>query len=116
MTDLLPTAKPPAAFDEYELVLLRRGATPAADDEAAELLQSQHLGHLAAMRAAGHLAVAGPFGDQPDESWRGLCLYRVGSLEQARRLAESDPAVRAGQLAVDVLRWYTAQGAVAFPA
>lgn len=32
--------------------------------------------------------------------------YRTGSLEEARRLAEGDPAVRAGRLEVDVIRSY----------
>jgi uncharacterized protein YciI len=108
-----PTAEPPAEFDVYEFVLLRRGRPdPDHDDETAELLQRQHLGHLQSMKAAGHLLVAGPFSDQPDDNWRGLCVYRVGSLEEARRLAEADPSVRAGRLTVDVMHWYTAKGAL----
>jgi uncharacterized protein YciI len=66
------------------------------------------------MKAAGHLLVAGPLSDQRDEEWRGLCLYRVGSLTEARRLAAADPAVRAGRLAVDVMHWHTAKGALPF--
>jgi uncharacterized protein YciI len=50
--------------------------------------------------------------DQPDDGWRGICLYQVGSLEEARRLAELDPAVRAGVFSVDVMSWYTAKGAL----
>jgi uncharacterized protein YciI len=110
-----PTAEPPAEFDVYELVVLRRGRPdPALDEETIELLQRQHLGHLRAMKVAGHLAVAGPLRDQPDENWRGLCLYRTGSLDDARRLAEDDPAVRAGRFTVDVMHWYTAKGALTF--
>jgi uncharacterized protein len=111
-----PTAEPPAAFDTYELVLLRLSETaPALDDDAAAQLQRQHLGHFAAMRAAGHLKVAGPLSDQPDESWRGICLYQVGSLQEARRLAELDPAVKAGRFRVEVMTWRTARGALRFP-
>lgn len=111
-----PTAEPPGEFDAYELVVLRWPENrPPIDDELADRLQAQHLGHLAAMREAGCLKVAGPLVEQPDESMRGLCLYKVGSLEEARRLAESDPAVRAGRLAVEVMAWYTAKGALSFP-
>lgn len=40
----LRTAEPPAEFDEYELVLLRRpAAPPAAGDDEAELLQRQDI-------------------------------------------------------------------------
>jgi uncharacterized protein YciI len=111
--DSPPTAEPPAEFDAYELVLLRRPESrPEIDDDTAELLQAQHLGHFAAMKTAGHLRVAGPLSDQPDDGWRGICLYQVGSLEEARRLAELDPAVRAGVFSVDVMSWYTAKGAL----
>ncbi len=110
-----PVADPPAEFDVYQFVLLRSSPNrPELDDDAAELLQRQHLGHLAAMKAAGHLEVAGPLDAQPDVSWRGLAIYAVGSLAEARRLAELDPAVRAGALEVDVMTWMTAKGAVRF--
>jgi uncharacterized protein YciI len=116
VTDAEPrTAEPPEEFDVYELVILRRPVdVPPVDDATAELFQRQHLGHFAAMKEAGYLKVAGPLEDQPDESWRGVCLYQVGSLAEARRLAESDPAVRAGRFSIDVMNWYTRKGAVLF--
>jgi uncharacterized protein YciI len=110
-----PSAEPPTEFDVYELVLYRRGhPDPALDEQTIDRLQRQHLGHLESMRSAGHLLVAGPFNNQPDESWRGLGVYRVGSLEEARRLAEADPAVKAGRLTVDVMLWYTPKGSIPF--
>jgi len=109
------TAEPPAEFDTYEFVMLRRAGPPVIDDEEAEELQGRHLGHLATMKEAGHLKVAGPLENQPDESWRGICIYRVGSLQEARRLAEIDPAVRAGRLTADVMSWHTKKGSLRFP-
>jgi len=38
-------------------------------------------------------------------------LYRTG-VEETRRLAQSDPSVRAGRMAVDVMGWWTASGAL----
>jgi uncharacterized protein YciI len=109
------TAEPPDEFDVYELVILRRPSNaPSIDDATAELFQRQHLGHFATMKEAGYLKVAGPLENQPDESWRGICLYQVGSLDEARQLAESDPAVRAGRFSVDVMNWYTKKGALDF--
>ena len=114
--DVPRTAEPPAEFDSYELVLLRRSAgQPEVDDATGDLIQAQHLGHFANMREAGYMKVAGPLREQADEDLRGICLYQVGSVEEARGLAESDPAVRAGHLEVEVMRWYTAKGALAFP-
>jgi uncharacterized protein YciI len=109
-------ADPPDEFDEYELIILMRGShPPQLSDEESELLQRQHLGYLNTMREAGYLKVAGPFSDQPDDVWRGMGLYHVGSLEEAVRLASQDPAVRAGHLALSAMKWYCAKGAVTFP-
>ena len=106
-------ADPPEEFDVYQLVLLRRPQRRLPVDAAtADLLQHQHLGHLANMTEAGYLRVVGPIGEQPDDSLRGICIYRVGSIEEARRLAEMDPAVQAGQLTIEVMTWYTAKGAL----
>ena len=107
-------ADPPAAMERYSLVLLRRpanGGPKVADPEA---LQRQHIGHLQAMARAGKLVVAGPFDDQTDPRMRGMCLYRVG-IEEARRLAQEDPAVKAGRLEVEVLTWWVEKGAMTFP-
>jgi uncharacterized protein YciI len=67
------------------------------------------------MREQGHLLVAGPFRDQDDDTFRGMCLYAL-PLAEARSLAESDPAVRAGRMRVEALTWLTQKGALAFPA
>jgi hypothetical protein len=48
-------------------------------------------------------------------SLRGLTFYRTGSLEQARQLAEADPAVRAGRLAVEIMTWYCPPGTMSRP-
>ena len=56
---------------------------PEIDEATEDLLQSQHLGHFRAMKDAGHLRVAGPLDEQPDDNWRGICLYQVGSLSEA---------------------------------
>jgi len=55
------------------------------------------------MARAGKPVVAGPLDDQPDPRLRGICLYRT-TLEEARRHAEQDPAVKAGE-----------KGAMTFP-
>ena len=101
-------------LDGYSFVLLKRG--PRAfefSDEALEQLQAQHLAHLDAMREQGHLVLAGPFSEQADETLRGFCLYRT-SVEETRRLAESDPSVQAGRMAVDVMGWWTKRGSLPF--
>lgn len=97
------------------LVLLRRPENaPDYPPERLQEIQQEHLAHLDAMYEQGALAVAGPFGDQADESLRGLCLFRTG-IEETRVLVAQDPAVRAGRLELDVLTWYHPKGSIEFP-
>jgi uncharacterized protein len=101
-------------LDGYSFVLLKRGPRAAGfSDDELEVLQAQHLAHLDAMREQGHLVAGGPFSEQPDETLRGFCLYRT-DLEETRRLAESDPSVRAGRMAIDVMGWWTKRGTLPF--
>ena len=94
-------------LETFELVLLRRPAS-APDYPQAELerIQREHVAYHERLRQAGHVVTNGPVDGQPDPSLRGLTFYRTGSLERSRQLAEDDPAVRAGRLAVDIMTWY----------
>ena len=99
-------------LESYTFVLLKRGPRAAEySGEELDRLQEQHLAHLRAMTEQGHLLIAGPFSEQPDESLRGFCLYRT-DLEETRRLAESDPSVQAGRMAVDIMTWWTKRGSL----
>ena len=100
-------------LEPYTFVLLRRG--PRAFDfgeEELEELQAGHLAFLDRMREEGHLLLAGPFVDQDDETKRGLCIYRTGVEETRRLIADGDPSVRAGRMAVEVMTWMTRKGAL----
>ncbi len=114
-----PATKPaaqPIDLESYQLVLLQRPEHPReyAEDKLEEIQQA-HLAHLGQLARSGKLMVAGPLGDQPDPRLRGLEVFRAGSLEEAKRLAEEDPAVKAGRLEAVVMTWYTEKGALAFP-
>jgi uncharacterized protein YciI len=103
-------------LEAFELVLLRRPRDARDyDDETLERIQREHLAYNAALRDSGQVVTNGPVGDQVDETLRGLTFYRTGSLDETRRLAEGDPAVRAGRLEVDVMRWYCPAGTMVQP-
>jgi uncharacterized protein YciI len=94
-------------LEEFELVFLRRPPEPTPyDEKTLDRIQSEHLAYLSSLRDSGQLVVNGPVTDHADESLRGLAFYRAGSLEEARRLAEADPAVRAGRLVIEVMHWW----------
>lgn len=92
----------------YFMVLLYRGPEWTAESSPETIeLQDRHLANIKRLVAAGTMVLAGPFfppvGDDP---LLGLFLFDVSSLQEATELAESDPAVQAGRLRVEVLTWY----------
>ena len=103
-------------LEAFELVLLRTPENaPTYDEAELERIQAEHLAHHKRLRESGQVVTNGPVRDQPDVSLRGLTFYRTGSLEESRRLAEADPAVRAGRLAVEIMTWYCPPGTMSKP-
>ena len=99
---------------QYQFGFLRRGAgwTPEKTPETAKI-QEGHMAHLEAMWKAGKMHAAGPMINGGD--LRGLVIYRVSSLDEAKVFAEQDPAVKAGRLAVDFHPWMIAEGLIPVP-
>lgn len=104
--------KPEAPHPEmvtYYMGLISRGPkwTPEATPEV-ERLQEAHMANIRKLGESGKLVVAGPFTD--GGQLRGVFVFKVGSLEEAKALADSDPAVRAGRLVVEVHPWLVQKG------
>lgn len=91
----------PKNLKPYFLGLLRRGPrwNEIEGAEAAELLP-RHLAYLREQSEAGRYKVAGPVLNESE--FAGLLLISAETLEAATVLAENDPGVRAGRLAVEV--------------
>ncbi len=98
----------------YILGLLVKGPqwTPAPSSELAKL-QEAHLAHLRSMAASGKLIVAGPLTD--GGTIRGILVFKLESVDEARALAEADPAVKAGRLAVELHPWLVQKGVLPEP-
>jgi hypothetical protein len=97
-------------LDAYTVVFLRRPPdAPQLSDEELEAVQQEHIAFNARMRELGHALITGPLSGQPDETLRGINVYRT-SVEDTRLLSEEDPAVRAGRLVFDVFTWYMPTG------
>lgn len=94
----------------YYMVFLVKGDKRDQDSATAAKIQSQHLEHLTKMWNEGKMDIAGPFLDEDDT--RGVCVYNVKTIEEAKSLAESDPAVKSGRLKVVVRPWMSMKGAV----
>ena len=57
----------------------------------------------------------GPVRDQPDVRLRGIAIFAAGSVDRARELANTDPAVRAGRLEVEAMTWWCRPGTMICP-
>jgi uncharacterized protein len=102
-----------AAFGEFETVyfgFLKRGSNRGQDEETAKRLQQEHLRYMEGQAKEGKLVVAGPF--MVDGDRRGIVVYRVASMEEAKQRAESDPMVKIGRLAVELHPWQVPRGAL----
>ncbi len=120
--DVIRTAPIPAdrygadayGMKKYVLVFLKRGPNPPADSTEAARLQQAHMANISRLADEGTLVLAGPFLEDGD--LRGLYLFDVPTVEEARRLTESDPAVKAGSLRMELKSWYGSAALVAIPA
>ena len=107
-----PSSKgdPPPEFEmrTYVLALLFRGPTPEPDPEKSKELFRGHMANIARLHEEGTIILAGPMLDKTD--LRGIFLFDLDSVEEAQKLCDTDPAIRAGSLRVELHPWYSAKG------
>ena len=107
-----PKAKAADAAPQMEqvfLVLLRKGPIWSAEKTAeSAAIQKAHLENIGAQWKAKKMVIAGPMGEDGD--LRGIFVYRVASLDEAKALAAEDPAVKAGRLKAEVYPWWVWKG------
>ena len=99
----------PLKFTTAYFAFLVRGDkwTPERTPQTEEI-QKAHMANIHRLADMKKLVVAGPFGD--DGRLRGIFVFKVGSLEEAKELANTDPAVQAGRLALLVYPWLVPEG------
>jgi uncharacterized protein YciI len=94
----------------YVMAFLKTGPNRPKDSVARDELQKAHLKNIMRLADEGKLIVAGPFLDNQDI--RGIFIFNVSSVEEAKKLTESDPAVRTGSLVMELHPWYGSAGLV----
>jgi uncharacterized protein YciI len=90
----------------YVLCILKTGPKDAEikGDERNRIFEG-HFANIGRLAAEGKLAVAGPFGKN-DKNYRGLYIFTVATIEEAEKLVQLDPAVKAGIFVPDLTPWY----------
>lgn len=103
----------PMEFDSFILVLLVR--PPNAPDLPKAQLDQLQEGHMANMRRLaeeGKLFKAGPTEDFSGRNVRGIFIFKTDSVDQAREWVATDPTVKAGRLAPELMKWFVQKGSL----
>jgi uncharacterized protein YciI len=101
-------AKPMKLVQMYFAFLTRGEKWTPEQTPATEEIQKGHMANINRLAEMKKLIAAGPFGD--DGRLRGIFVFRVGSSEEAKTLIETDPAVQAGRLAMEIHPWMVPDG------
>ena len=89
---------------KYVIAFLKKGPNRTNDSIKAVALQKGHMANIGRLAKEGKLAIAGPFLDNGE--LRGIYIFNVETIEEAKKLTESDPAIKAGSLVMELHPWY----------
>jgi uncharacterized protein YciI len=99
---------------KYVMAFLKTGPTQIKDSVERRKLLMAHLKNIQRLAKEGKLIVAGPFMD--DQKIEGIFIFNVESVEEAKELTATDPAVKAGELEIELHPWYGSASLVEIPA
>jgi uncharacterized protein YciI len=116
-TPLLAAEGPKSANPEpskmavvYMVFLRKAPGWTAGETPEHQALQEAHLANIRALWEARKLVIAGPMGDDGD--LRGIFVFDVATLDEAKALVASDPAVKAGRLVAEIHPWWVERRAL----
>ena len=100
---------------KYVFCILKTGPKDAEvkGDERKEIFAG-HFANIQRLADEGKLLVAGPFGKN-DKTYRGLYIFNVATVEEAEKLVDMDPAVKAGVFVPDLTPWYGSAAVMVVP-
>src|ERR1700739_933024 len=88
----------------YVMAFLKAGPNRLKDSAARAELQKAHLKNITRLDNEGKRIGAGPFLD--DQDIKGIFIFNVPTVEEAKKLTETDPAIQAGSLVMELHPWY----------
>jgi len=95
----------------YIFVMLKSGDNKTTDKAFKDSCFTGHMNNINRLVDEGKLIIAGPFGKN-DNSFRGIFILDVTTIEEAEELIQTDPAINSNILAADLYEWY---GSAALP-
>ncbi len=95
----------------YVFVILKTGQNKTTDKNFIDSCFAGHMKNIGRLADSRQLIVAGPFNANNDD-FRGLFVLNVSNLEEANKLLQTDPAIKADLLYPVLYPWY---GSAALP-
>ena len=89
---------------QYVMALLKKGPNRDRSEADAQRLQRAHMDNIGRLAREGKLILAGPFIKEGD--LRGIYIFDVKTEEEAKKLVETDPAIKEGSLIMELIPWY----------
>lgn len=88
----------------YVIAFLKSGQNDSLPQAESEELLRAHLKNIEKLAEDNTLVLAGPFFS--DSLYRGIFIFDVRTVKQAKALTETDPAINAGVFDVEYKIWY----------
>ena len=89
---------------KYVMCFLKTGPNKSLSADSSKKIVAAHLKNIARLAAQGKLIVAGPFTDGTE--LEGIFIFNVTTVEEAKKLTDTDPGVQAGIFSVELHPWY----------
>lgn len=89
----------------YVLAILKTGTEKSFSKAKQDSVFKGHMLNIGKLVTDGKLVVAGPLGKN-DKNYRGIFILDVPTIEEAKKLVDTDPAIQSKLLDVDLIIWY----------
>jgi uncharacterized protein YciI len=88
----------------YVLVILKTGPNRVPAGSERDEMFKGHFANMNRLSAEGKLALAGPFDDA--DGWRGLFIFAVSDIDEAKMIAATDPVIIKGEMVAEYHKYY----------
>lgn len=89
---------------QYVMVILKTGPTPVPAGDERKKMFAGHFANIERLASEGKLVLAGPF-DGVD-GWRGMFVFAVKDIEEAKRLTATDPVIISGEMVAEYHQYF----------
>lgn len=107
------TGADPYGMKKYVMAFLKTGPNKNLPQDSVKKIVAAHLQNIGALANQGKLVVAGPFTDGTE--YEGVFILNVTTVEEAKKLTDTDPGVQAGIFSIELHPWYGSAALMEIP-